>query len=319
MATPDAFAPVAITRRSGFDESVHFGAVVGLSTAGEVEFSVGDPSAPIYPRSSNKPMQAVAMVRAGLRLQPDLLALVCASHDGTPVHLAAARRILATAGLDERSLANTADLPLDRAAAETVLRAGGGPTPLQMNCSGKHSGMVVTSAINEWPTDAGYLSPDHPLQQHITATIDDLAGEGHSHIGVDGCGSPAHVISLVGLARAFRTIATGSGGDAGDQVYAAMTMYPEMVGGDGRDVTHFMLHVPGLMAKDGADGVFAAAMPDGRTVALKIADGANRARPPVMVAALRALGIDVSTVEPLVMQWVLGHGRHVGEVRAIAP
>jgi L-asparaginase II len=77
--------------------------------------------------------------------------------------------------------------------------------------------------------------------------------------------------------------------------------------------------VPGLMAKDGADGVFAAAMPDGRTVALKIADGANRARPPVMVAALRALGLDVSAVEPFVVEWVLGHGRHVGEVRAIAP
>jgi L-asparaginase II len=157
------------------------------------------------------------------------------------------------------------------------------------------------------------------LQLHITTTIDDLAGEDHRHIGVDGCGSPAHVISLTGLARAFRAIATGSGGDAGDQVYAAMTTHPEMVGGDGRDVTHFMRLVPGLMAKDGADGVFAAAMPDGRTVALKIADGANRARPPVMVAALRALGLDVSAVEPLVVQWVLGHGRHVGEVRAIAP
>lgn len=319
MATPDAFAPVAITRRSGFDESIHFGAVVGLSSSGHIEFSVGDPNAPIYPRSSNKPMQAVAMVRAGLQLPPDLLALVCASHDGTPMHIAAARRILATAGLDERSLANTADLPLDHAAAEAVLRAGGGPTPLQMNCSGKHSGMVLTSAINDWPTDAEYLTPDHPLQLHITTTIDDLAGEEHRHIGVDGCGSPAHVISLTGLARAFRAIATGSGGDAGDQVYAAMTTHPEMVGGDGRDVTYFMRLVPGLMAKDGADGVFAAAMPDGRTVALKIADGADRARPPVMVAALRALGLDVSAVEPLVVQWVLGHGRHVGEVRAIAP
>jgi L-asparaginase II len=298
---------------------VHFGAVVGLSRAGEIEFAVGDPSTLIYPRSSNKPMQAVAMVRAGLQLPPELLALVCASHDGTPIHLAAARRLLATAGLDERSLANTADLPLDRAAAEAVLRSGGGPTQLQMNCSGKHGGMLVTSAINGWPTDPGYLSPDHPLQQHISATIDDLAGERHSHTGVDGCGSPAHVISLAGLARAFRAIATGSADDAGRQVYAAMTTHPEMVGGNGRDVTHFMRHVPGLIAKDGADGVFAAAMPDGRAVALKIADGANRARPPVMVAALRAVGIDVSAVEPLVMEWVLGHGRHVGEVRAIAP
>ena len=98
-----------------------------------------------------------------------------------------------------------------------------------------------------------------------------------------------------------------------------MTDHPDMVGGDTRDVTHFMRNVPGLMAKDGADGVFAAALPDGRAVALKIADGADRARPPVMVASLRMLGIDTSTVEPLVMELILGHGRSVGEVRAISP
>jgi L-asparaginase II len=319
MPTPESFVPVAVTRRSGCDESVHFGAVVGLSATGEIAFALGDPTAAIYPRSSNKPMQAVAMVRAGLQLPPELLALVCASHDGTPVHLDAARRILGIAGLDERSLANSVDLPLDDAAAEAVLRAGGGRTALQMNCSGKHSGMLVTCSVNGWPTDATYLSPEHPLQRQITATIDDLAAEQHRHIGVDGCGSPAHVISLLGLARGFRAIATGAAGSAGDSVYQAMTVHPEMVGGGGRDVTQFMRTVTGLMAKDGADGVFAAALPDGRAVAVKIADGANRARPPVMVAALRALGIDTAAVEPMVTQWILGHGEHVGEVRAIAP
>jgi L-asparaginase II len=310
---------VAITRRSGCDESVHYGAVVGLSSSGHVEFAVGDPTTAIYPRSSNKPMQAVAMVRAGLRLPPDLLALVCASHDGTPRQIEGVRRILATADLDERLLANTADFPLDGAAAEVVLRHGGGRTPLQMNCSGKHSGMLVTSAVNGWPIDAGYLLPEHPLQRLITETIDDLAAEVHSHIGIDGCGTPAHVISLVGLARCFRTIATGAAGSSGDAVYRCMTAHPEMVGGDDRDVTHFMRNVPGLMAKDGADGVFAAALADGRTVALKIADGADRARPAVMIAALRALGIDTTAVEPFVTEWILGHGRRVGEVRAIAP
>jgi L-asparaginase II len=319
MPTPESFAPVAITRRSGCDESVHFGAVVGLSASGEIAFAIGDPTSSIYPRSSNKPMQATAMVRAGLQLPPDLLALVCASHDGTPAHLEAARKILATAGLDEQSLANTSDLPLNGESARAVLRSGGGPTPLQMNCSGKHSGMLVTSAINGWPVDASYLSPDHPLQRHITAAIDELVAEQHTHIGVDGCGSPAHVISLVGLARGFRSIATGHAGGSGDEVYRAMTAHPEMVGGPDRDVTHLMRGIPGLMAKDGADGVFAAALPDGRAVAMKIADGANRARPPVMVSALRTLGVDTSAVEPMMTQWILGHGEHVGEVRAIAP
>mgnify|MGYP002868846002 CR=1 FL=1 len=108
-------------------------------------------------------------------------------------------------------------------------------------------------------------------------------------------------------------------GVAGDEVYAAMTGNPAMVGGDGRDVTKFMRHVPGLMAKDGADGVFAAALPDGRAIALKVADGGDRARPPLMVAALQALGVDTSAVAALVEERIMGHGHQVGTVRAIAP
>jgi L-asparaginase II len=314
-----AFAPVAITTRSGVDESVHWGALVALAPDGSIELAVGDPEVSIYPRSSNKPMQAVAMVRAGLDVAPELLALVCASHDGTPAHLAAARRILAGAGLDESALANTADLPLDDAAAEAVLRGGGERTALQMNCSGKHSGMVATCVRNGWVHDASYLAAEHPLQQAITATIAELAGEPIEHIGVDGCGAPAHVLTLTGLARAFRSIAVGDAGAAGDRVAAAMTAHPEMVGGERRDVTAFMRHVPGLMAKDGAEGVMAAALPDGRAIALKIADGANRARPALMLAALERLGVPTDGLADRVLEPIRGHGRPVGAVRALVP
>jgi L-asparaginase II len=319
MATVDDFAPIAITSRNDLDESVHFGAVVALGPTGDIEFAVGNPSAVIYPRSSNKPMQAVAMVRAGLQLPPDLLALVCASHDGTPMHLDGARRILAGAGLGVDALANTPSLPLDEVSAQQVLRSGGGRTALQMNCSGKHAGMLATCVLNGWTHDPTYLRVDHPLQRAITDAIDDLCDEPHAHIGVDGCGAPAHAMTLVGLARAFRQIANGGGGVAGDEVYRAMSSHPEMVGGPERDVTMFMRHLPGLMAKDGADGVFAAALPDGRAVALKVADGGDRARPPVMVAALARLGLDVAAVAPLVEERIMGHGRQVGTVRAIAP
>ncbi len=319
MPTPESFAPIAITSRSGLDESVHYGALVALGPSGEIEFAVGDPFAIVYPRSSNKPMQSVAMVRAGLRLAPDLLPLVCGSHDGTTMHTDGARRILAGAGLDEDALANTPSLPLDKASAKAVLRAGLPRTSLLMNCSGKHSGMLATCVLNGWPHDPSYMHFDHPLQLAITAAIDDLSDEPHAHIGVDGCGAPAHAMSLVGLARAYRSIARGAAGQAGDDVYAAMTAHPEMVGGAKRDVTTFMRHIPGLMAKDGAEGVFAAALPDGRAVALKIADGGERARPPVMVAALQALGIDTRAVAPLVEERIMGHGRTVGAVRAIAP
>jgi L-asparaginase II len=319
MPTPDDFAPVAVTSRSGFDESVHFGAVVALGPTGDIEFAVGNPRAIVYPRSSNKPMQAVAMVRHGLDLPADLLALVCASHDGTPAHQEAALRILASAGLTPDALANTPSMPLDEATALDIYRSGGGKSSLQMNCSGKHSGMVATCVRQHWPHDASYLEQDHPLQRSITDTIDELCGEPHAFIGVDGCGAPAHAMSLLGLARAFRSIASGTAGSAGAAVYSAMTRHPVMVGGRRRDVTVLMQHVPGMMAKDGADGVFAAAFPDGRAVALKIADGGDRARPPVMIAALRRLGVDVTDVAAMVEERIMGHGRQVGTVRAVAP
>ncbi len=312
MITPGAFVPVAVTSRSGFDESVHSGAVVCLGPSGEVVHAAGDPWVVIYPRSANKPMQAAAMVRVGLRLPPRLLALVCASHDGTPAHIAGVREILDSAGLAESQLANTADLPLEPAARDRVLRDGGSKSAIMQNCSGKHAGMLACCICNDWPTDARYLDPSHPLQQRITAEIEELAGEPVAHIGVDGCGAPAHAFSLVGLARSFAAVARSGG-----EVYAAMTGQPEMVGGDRRDVTVLMRGVPGLMVKDGAEGVFAAALPDGRAVALKIADGAGRARAPVMLAALGRLGVDTSAVAGSLVQHVLGHGRPVGEVRAL--
>ncbi len=317
MATPDAFVPVAITRRSDFDESVHFGAVVGFAADGSVAYELGDSTVGIYPRSALKPMQALAMVRAGLRLPPDLLALVCASHDGTPDHVAGVRRILASAGLDETALGNTADLPINRGAAEAIIRDGGTRRAITMNCSGKHSGMLATCVHQGWPADARYLDVDHPLQQAIIATLDEIGEAAHLHIGVDGCGAPTHAMTLLALARSFAAIAGGRAGDAGAAVFEAMTGNPVMVGGPRRDVTLLMQHVPGLMAKDGADGVFAAAMPDGRAVALKIADGGDRARAPVMLAALEAIGVDTADAEPHVRQLIIGHGHPVGEVRAV--
>jgi L-asparaginase II len=209
-------------------------------------------------------------------------------------------------------------MPLDEASALEVLRSGGGPTSLQMNCSGKHSGMLATCVCNGWAHDASYLDVEHPLQRCITDAIDELCEEPHAHIGIDGCGAPAHVMSLLGLARAFRNIASTAARGC-TEVREAMTSNPVMVGGADRDVTLMMQLVPGLMAKDGADGVFAAALPDGRAVAMKIADGGDRARPPVMLAALAALGVDVSAVAPRVESRIMGHGRQVGTVRAVAP
>lgn len=319
MSHPDDFAPIAITTRSGVDESVHFGALVVLDQNGSVDWSVGNPDAVVYPRSSNKPMQAVAMTRSGLELPADLLALVCASHDGLPMHRAATERILHGVGLTADDLGNTVDLPLDPSEAELILRSGGERTALQMNCSGKHAGMLATCVVNGWSHDGSYLAVDHPLQQAITETIAELSGDPECPVGVDGCGAPAHTMTLVGLARAFASIASGRAGAAGDAVHHAMTSHPEMVGGPRRDVTVLMQAVPGLMAKDGAEGVYAVALPDGRAIAMKVADGANRARPPVMLAALDRIGVPVSHLAEVLVEPIRGHGRPIGTVRSLVP
>ena len=315
-----AYELLAVTRRSDMVESQHFGAVVALERDGSVAFSIGDANTIVYPRSSMKPLQATAMVSAGLDLPPQLLALVCASHDGRPEHLTAAREILKRAGLDESALGNSTDYPLDESEHEKAIREGKQRTSLQMNCSGKHSGMLATCVAAGWKHDLSYLSPDHPLQRHITAMIPSLAGEPAAHIGVDGCGAPAHAMSLVGLARAFRSVAIAEPGTPQHRVAQAMTSHPEMVGGPTRDVTRLMQGVPGLVAKDGAEAVFAVGLPDGRAVALKVSDGANRARPPVMQAALARLGVGLEKVDPATWDSpVWGHGRRVGLCVAAGP
>ena len=116
-------------------------------------------------------------------------------------------------------------------------------------------------------------------------------GEVPAGVAVDGCGAPVYATSLPALARAFGALAAARSGSAERLVADAMRQYPEMVGGTGVDDTRLMQAVDGLLVKGGADGVHCAALPDGRTVALKIADGSDRARMPLLVGALRSLGL----------------------------
>jgi len=312
----EQFAPLAVVSRNGVDESVHFGALVAVNADGEVEFSAGDPDVEIFPRSSTKPFQALAMVRSGLALDAQHLALVCASHNGEQIHQRIASEILASVGLDESALANTHDYPLHVDSAHSAIREGKAKSSLQMNCSGKHAGMLATCVINGWSIK-DYLAQDHPLQQAITQTLGEVTGMTPPAIGVDGCGAPAHVVGLTHLARGLRAIATGEAGDAGREVFTAMSQYPELIGGTGRHVTGIVSAIPGLCAKDGAESVYVAAMSDGRAIALKMSDGSGRAIATVLLAALSRLGADVSDVPAYVDELVLGHGQPVGRVRAI--
>ena len=308
---------VAEVWRGDFLESLHHGTVYAARPGGETVLSIGDVDRPMYPRSSNKPIQALGMLRAGLDLDGELLALACASHSGESFHLDGVRRILEGAGLTTEALRCTAALPIGEDALRSYLADGGVPTPLTMNCSGKHAAMLATCVVNGWDTET-YLDPEHPLQRSLRATLEDLAGEKVASTGVDGCGAPLFAVSCRGLAKAFATLATGEAGSLEHRVARAMNSHPEYVGGTGRDVTRLMRALPGSVAKDGAEGVYAVALPDGSAAVLKIADGSQRARPVVMMAALRRLGIDPKadeTLDSMSTAPVLGHGKPVGAVR----
>jgi L-asparaginase II len=306
---------VAHVVRGGVVESAHRGHLVAFDATGGARLRCGDPDVTVFPRSSFKPVQAVAMLRAGLDLDGELLALACASHSGEAAHRDAALRILAGAGLTEADLQNTPALPSGAEAAFAWRAAGNGAAALAQNCSGKHAAMLATCVAAGWDT-AGYRDPSHPLQEAIRATIAELTGDGDPvHVTVDGCGAPLFSCTVAGLARAFAAIATAAPRTPEHRVATAVGAHPFFVGGTGRFITRVLAAVPGLVAKDGAEGVFAAALPDGRAMALKIVDGAQRAVPAVVAAALAALGLEVP--EDVGRVDVLGHGEPVGAVRAV--
>jgi len=308
---------VAEVVRSGFPESRHRGAVTGLAADGRQVISAGRTDVPFLPRSAIKPLQATAMLRCGLNLDAELLALAAASHSGEDFHVDGVRKILSGAGLSEDDLRCPASRPLDTPTADRLIARGETMSRIRMNCSGKHAAMLATCAANGWPT-ASYLDPGHPLQQAIRHTIEELAGQRSTATGVDGCGAPLFALTLAGLVRAFRTLVLAGPGTPERRVADAMRAYPEWTSGTDREERRLMNAVPGLLLKSGAEGVDAFALGDGhgaRAGAVKIDDGAQRARIPVTVAALRLLGAvvpdDLATVP------VTGGDAVVGEVRAV--
>jgi L-asparaginase II len=305
---------VAEVVRSGMVESRHHGSVIGLHADGSVAFQAGSTDQPMYPRSTSKPVQAAAMVRLGAPLDGELLALAAASHSGEPFHLDGTRRILDKAGLDVSALQNTPDWPLDEAVRNAAIRRGEQRSSIAANCSGKHAAMLLTCVVNGWSIQ-DYLSADHPLHREIGHTLGELAGEPVWHTGVDGCGAPLFALTLSGVARMFHRLALSAPDSPQRRVVDAMRTHPEYVSGTGRDEAKLIGAVPGLFGKSGAEGVYAVAMDDGRVVAVKIEDGNARARPVVMAAALRRLGVDAPVLDDLISTPVLGGGRPVGEIR----
>jgi L-asparaginase II len=323
-ATPPASVELAVVERNGFIESRHYGVAVVLAPDGSEKLTLGEATASFLPRSSMKPLQALACLSAGADLAEERLAIAMASHCGTERHVETARGILQSAGLTEDDLGCPAAWPSDTAARDELVRDHGSPSPLRMNCSGKHAAMLLTCVANGWST-ADYLDPQHPLQVHIREVLERLVGERMTTTAIDGCGAPVYAMSLIGLARAIQRIATSSERSpfalhrSAGTLVRAVKEHPWTIDGPGRPDT-VVIERLGVFSKLGAEGVQVMTAPDGTTVALKMLDGSNRAGHAVALRLLERVGAltpaAVADTLALLPLTVSGGGHEVGGIRS---
>lgn len=314
-ADTSGLVELASIRRSGLIESRHFGSLLALDAKGTPVLELDQPDATILPRSTIKPLQALACLTAGATLDGPELAIAAGSHTGEDEHVRVVRNILARAGLDDTALGCPADRPEDETTFEAMLRGGEARSPIRMNCSGKHAAMLLACAVNGWST-ADYLSPTHPLQQHILTTMAEITEVPVSHTAIDGCGAPLFASTVRGVATAFRRLVLAPGDEPAAQVAAAMRTHPFYVGGSNHDNSVLMESLPGALAKGGAEGVIGVAAPDGSAVSMKIIDGSPRATTLIALRVLEALGLDITNAGSLTNLPVLGGGIRVGEIVA---
>jgi L-asparaginase II len=280
---------LAKVTRGDLVESLHLGHLIVLNADGSTFLSKGSPELPIYPRSAIKSLQAAAMLKGGLKVELNELAIICASHSGSQKHIDLVSKMLTVRDISISQLKNAVDKPLGE--KEKLAWREQPACQLAQNCSGKHAGMLITCQQNGWDMKS-YLDLDHPLQVAIKNEIEVLAGEKVSATSVDGCGAPLFAISLVGLARAISNLVK-SEEDPYQQIVLACTKYPELVAGDGRLTTRMMQAVPGLFMKEGAEGVQICALRDGRVIAIKIIDGSWRPVAPIIMEIFNRWGVDM--------------------------
>jgi L-asparaginase II len=321
----DAAVELAVAERNGFVESRHVGSAVVLAADGSVVTELGDSAAPIYPRSTLKPFQALATMKAGVPLRGPQVALAAASHAGSHEHMDVVRTMLTAAGVTEEQLQCPADWPRDEDARNWLVRTERGRQRIAFNCSGKHAGFLWACTENGWD-HASYLDPGHPMQQLVAEVIQEYTGEEPAHWGVDGCGAPLAAVSLRGLARGIGLIARAPSDKNADAraatVATAMLDYPWAVHGRGLENSVVMEDL-GILAKYGAEGVLVLGTPAGASLALKMLDGNTRAASLVGLTLLAAAGaLDVEAVAPVlqkVVPPVLGGGVPAGRIRLAAP
>lgn len=284
LLTPTAtdFVEVAVLERDGIVESRHRGIAALTSPDGKIIDHMGSAKRLVYPRSAIKPIQVVAMQRAGLKLTGAQLAITAASHQGTPAHQLLVQQVLAGVGLSEENLRCPVAWP-----GNPDARAGASAqSKLAFNCSGKHAGFLAASVAAGWDTET-YLNLDHPIQVLTREVLEEYSGEKILKSTIDGCGAPLHLMTVSGIATAMGNFVSKH-----PDVAAAMLEFPWVVGDVFTPDAIFMGE--GLVSKLGAEGVFVVGLADGHGVAVKIADGNLRAAPLVALKLLERNGL----VEP---------------------
>jgi L-asparaginase II len=289
-ATAAESAELAVVTRAGLAESRHVGSAVLVGPDGEIMTRIGAPEGIMFPRSSLKPLQALASLRVGALVSPEAVALACGSHVGSQRHQDAAANILARERLDESHLKCPVAYPARSADLEAHIRADKLETPLAYNCSGKHA-VFLAATRTQGSRLATYTDPEHPLQQMVSQVYTEYCGEAPTTLGVDGCGAPAAAMSLTSLARGIGRLSSAlTKRDAEVHAFTvaqAMLDYPWAVRGVGEPDT-VVIEQLGLLTKSGAEGVLVVAAPDGTTAAVKTLDGSGRPNHLVALSLLAA-------------------------------
>jgi L-asparaginase II len=320
--------------RGDIVESTHRGAIAVVDATGSIRAAVGDVGRAVFPRSAVKALQALPLIESGAADRYGFgqgeLALACASHSGEERHVETVRRILAAAGRDANDLECGVHPPIDRAAAEDLIRAGKAPSALHNNCSGKHAGFICVACAAGMPV-AGYVEAVHPVQREVTAALETMTDTSlrPADAGIDGCSIPAYAVPLQNLALGMARLVTGERlapvrAKAAARLVEACLAEPFMVGGTGRFDTVVMTQFEGrAFTKGGAEGVRCAGFPElGLGVALKCDDGAGRAAEVAMAAVIDAF-LTPDTAERARFANLLAHpvlsrkGVKVGEVRPV--
>ena len=195
------------------------------------------------------------------------LALACASHGGSAVHVGVVAEVLEAAGLAEGALGCGPELPRDPREARGVA-----PRPIRHNCSGKHAFGLARclkaglAARRLLPRGASAAGRDARLRRR--GVRGRAARRRGRRLGMRTFAVP------LGLAGAFAGLASGAR-PVGHRCASAMRARPTGRLRGAID-TELMRAEPGLVAKIGAEGL-AMGLPDGRGLALKVRDGATRA------------------------------------------